>query len=298
MFYMRKFSVFLIAALLLVVLPGCGSITGGSMPGDDATPVGTSIEGISPEVLKQAKGFTKEAFFDAIEDGETELVAAMLQFGANPNWQGDFDDTPLEAAVEYEHPDIVRLLLDNGADVNLAAHFDMAPLMRAVEVFNFEIVEDLLAAGAYPNLEDGDGDPLIWAAIDRGESYQDYSIPLLMLGGDYHLVADVSTADGEPILAAALDKNDVYNCPEEIILLLIEKGATVNAEGNDGRYPLHLAVDRGSLTIVNALLKAGADPNKRNRANWTPFQYANTYKDNVPGYDRRIAEVLGAITAR
>jgi ankyrin repeat protein len=41
--------------------------------------------------------------------------------------------------------------------------------------------------------------------------------------------------------------------------MLLSGGAAVNAQ-DDGTTPLHVAVERGSVTAVEALLRAGADP--------------------------------------
>lgn len=47
------------------------------------------------------------------------------------------------------------------------------------------------------------------------------------------------------------------------IQMLLAKGAAVNAQDDAGTTPLHVAVDRGSGTAVEALLRAGADPEMR-----------------------------------
>ena len=48
---------------------------------------------------------------------------------------------------------------------------------------------------------------------------------------------------------------------EEIIKLLLSKGANVNAEAKDGRTSLHFATQMGRIKIVEYLLKCGANVN-------------------------------------
>lgn len=52
--------------------------------------------------------------------------------------------------------------------------------------------------------------------------------------------------------------------------LLVAAGADVNALNADGETPMHLAVGRGSVSGVDALLKAGADATIRDRRNMAP----------------------------
>ena len=49
----------------------------------------------------------------------------------------------------------------------------------------------------------------------------------------------------------------------DVIALLLEAGADVNARSGGGRVPLHSAAGSGSLEHVSLLLKAGADVNAR-----------------------------------
>ncbi|HEX2474707.1 MAG TPA: ankyrin repeat domain-containing protein [Lacipirellulaceae bacterium] len=53
-----------------------------------------------------------------------EVLALLLEFGADPNQRGLNDYTPLHMAVSERHPAAVRLLLAAGADPNLRTRID------------------------------------------------------------------------------------------------------------------------------------------------------------------------------
>ena len=56
----------------------------------------------------------------AIQCDEPEIVAAMVEAGADPN-RPYRDTTPLVHAIRGRHPDVVRVLIEAGADVTQAA---------------------------------------------------------------------------------------------------------------------------------------------------------------------------------
>lgn len=61
----------------------------------------------------------------------------------------------------------------------------------------------------------------------------------------------------------------------EVVKLLIEKGANINAGDNEGRKALHCAVYGGNTDVMQTLLKAGADINtKENTSDFTPLHLA------------------------
>ncbi|KAN0123104.1 Ankyrin repeat-containing domain protein [Russula decolorans] len=69
----------------------------------------------------------------------------------------------------------------------------------------------------------------------------------------------------------------------DIARMLIERGADVTAQNNDGETPLHLASAPSSRArfspqkyaeVVHMLLEHGADVNARNKNGFTPFVLA------------------------
>ncbi len=58
-----------------------------------------------------------KAMFQAIQDGDINLVEYYLKMGIDPNYQHpEYMASPLVESIRFEHLDIAKLLLKNGAD--------------------------------------------------------------------------------------------------------------------------------------------------------------------------------------
>lgn len=63
----------------------------------------------------------------------------------------------------------------------------------------------------------------------------------------------------------------------EVVTVLVEGGANVNAKGLDDDTPLHDATTSGNLKMVELLIERGADPFAKNAKGKTPSDYATPH---------------------
>jgi ankyrin repeat protein len=112
-------------------------------------------------------------------------------------------------------------------------------------------------AGASPDTKNSDGQTLLDYALFVGGAQRASTIMLLLERG-----ADVACSGhyGTPYLVKAASYHS-----EKVVATMLERGAPVNAvedsaSGKPGFSALHVAVDWARPTIVQILLKAGADP--------------------------------------
>lgn len=181
------------------------------------------------------------------------ILRMLLDAGADVNAKGGEYGYPLQAAVVAESWDwdwhwhwqnenirleLVELLLTWGADVNARGGKYGSALQAACELNVPGLVRLLLSRGADPNVAGGQfGNPLV-AAVG-GES-RDHTFYLYRRN---------------------------FNNVVEIVGLLLEAGALVNAKGN-GRYgtALQAAAKNASADVVRLLLEHGADVNSPKQA--------------------------------
>lgn len=172
------------------------------------------------------------------------MARMVLDAGAVVTAEGGEYGYPLQAAVVSSHGnlnlgrELVELLLERGADVNAQGGKYGSALQAACQLNDPDLVQYLLDQGADPNAQGGKfGNPLT-AAV--GESFSQ--------GGE-----------GKDIF-----RRNVTNVME-IVRLLLNNGARVNAGGN-GRYgtALQAAAGNAPADVVRLLLKRGAHVNGPN----------------------------------
>jgi len=105
---------------------------------------------------KKEQALKKTNFFDALYDGEAGEAQKLLE--QDPKLLLEATDSdghgPLAAAANGGSAEIVRMLLDYGCNPNLQGEFQRTALWRAAFSGNAEVAEILLQAGADPALYD------------------------------------------------------------------------------------------------------------------------------------------------
>lgn len=194
-----------------------------------------------------------------------EVVKALLAYGAEVNVFDYKKMTPLQFAAEECDLETVRLLLDHGADVNERDVHGQTALHAAVRVdYCLPVVKALLAKGARTDITTYDKQtPLYQAVLNKNT---DISQILL----------------GQLMLAEAVKTGD----RESMHRLFLEHETTIHARTENGATLLHIAAEKGYRDIVSDLLDLGADLTAQDNDGYAPYHSGirggYVFKDLLP----------------
>eukprot|EP01035_Chromulina_nebulosa_P031610 gene31610-42151_t len=112
----------------------------------------------------------EQRLYDAARDGNLTEVITALDKGADANWQNKsfWGWTALLRATWKGFRDIVAILLERGADPNLVNQWGETSLFRAAKLGHVDIAVLLLERGADPDLATTEGKKPIDAAREHG----------------------------------------------------------------------------------------------------------------------------------
>ena len=198
----------------------------------------------------------------AARAGHAPVIRLLLARGAELNIRTVEGTTPLFVAVEQNRTAAAQALVEAGADVNIPGKGAVTPLGAAAINGNSTLIDLLLERGADPALADLGGKvPIVYAA---GRGFTPVVSRLLAAG------TDVNARYGNRLTVlmwAAGHANDVpVDDGVQLVTMLLDRKAEVDARDDRGRTALMTAAELGHAEIVGLLLKHGADPNARDLA--------------------------------
>ena len=211
----------------------------------------SGIAGESPGAL--SSDAMSDQLIQAAADGDTATVVALLEGGADVDWQGDDGRTPVMAATVGNHVDTVRALIDAEANVDIRdARLDNPFLYAGAEGL-LDILRLTIEAGADPSLTNRYGGTALIPASERGHVEV---VRELLTNSDVD-VDHVNNLGWTALLEAiVLSNGDERH--QQVVQLLVDHGADITIGDKDGVTPLEHARQRGFTEIERILLAASA----------------------------------------
>ncbi|MDB6059839.1 MAG: tankyrase-2 isoform [Verrucomicrobiales bacterium] len=242
----------------------------------------------------------RTAVHRAAENGYPEIAELLLTNKARVDATTLEKKTPLHLACDANRVDVVKVLVDHGADVNAKSDGGFTPLLNASEHGQLDVASFLLEHGA--NIDDAVSNNWTQAEF-RGFRPINFAISrndvkLLKLLLEHHANPNStftrenvnafprSTTHGLTPLLTTLNR--------ELVEMLLNHGADPNLADENGKTPLHLAVESREKALVELLIAHGAKVNATNKQGTPPIAYVRGATTGVPSEIRQLLVKAGA----
>lgn len=174
----------------------------------------------APELINSQHSLSKLTPLQlAVRLADEKTVACLIEAGAKPFQIGEFGNSALHEAAQFNRVSFVSLLLNSQVgNLDIKGHQDRTPLHLAAKEGNFEVAKLLLAAKACPEIPDKQlGMPIHYAVSRQHKSMVKV---LIAYGADLNQ----RNVTGETPLQMALRSKN----PDWMVKLLVRYGANVN----------------------------------------------------------------------
>ena len=198
-----------------------------------------------------------------------EIVKELISMGADPNVQDNQLKTPLHRSTNTQ---VMKVLLENGANVNVMDHDKLTPLHRTCAKGELEATKLLLDNGANIEALDVDQESPLYIAIN--EEHEEISKLFFNKAPELANKIVHPGSGSYPIHLVSEHGN------EEMLKILLEKGANCSVKDKFGMEPIHHAAKKGHLNIVKLLIQRNRNLTKSiNKARQTALHLSVKFKD-------------------
>ncbi|XP_019850304.1 PREDICTED: ankyrin repeat domain-containing protein 17-like isoform X2 [Amphimedon queenslandica] len=195
------------------------------------------------------------------------MVALLVEFDININYQDIFGFTALMIASWGNHYRVVEILLGKSPDINIQNKKGVTALMIASNYGNTRTAEVLLTKDPDIDVSAFDGWTALMFACQNG--HRDVIELLLNKNPDI----DIQNDTGETALMVACG-----NGHTQVVEVLLNKNPKINICANDGWTALMLSCSKGYDIIAELLLRRNADTSNEDKEGWNAFSLACYFK--------------------
>jgi uncharacterized protein len=209
-----------------------------------------------------------EALVHAAMNGRLEQVQALLDKGVDVNAKGIMDETPLMKAAWGGHLKVAKLLVEKGADVNAETKHGQTALKSALS--NAWMNREQVDVARFLQEQGAKSTTLAVAAfVGDKEAVERF----LAEGSSLNQKATVN--EPSPLFAAAMGGQP------EVLTLLLDKGAEIDAKNRQGQTPLMAAAAANQVAVAKVLLDRGAHVNAEDAFQRSPLNHAVWLRGHV-----------------
>jgi len=216
-----------------------------------------------------------------VKNGDHENIEKMLFFGANIQTKSTTNKSLIHIAAENKHIETVKLLLRKGLPCPSDENQPRPLIHIAVESKDSQLIDLALQSGASLDVKNNNGVSVLQRAVKDKDKDIDMIKYLLEKGAN----PNNKDSQGNNALHLALQ----MKLPEEILLLLIQKGAYYKERNQENKRPIDLI---NNTKLLYAMERAHKDAKQEKLA--TLYKRISFLEEKVKNYENKDKETKKA----
>jgi ankyrin repeat protein len=217
----------------------------------------------------------------ALDGRHANVAQLLLGYCIDVDVRDSREQTPLHLAAAHGFVRVTCMLVERKADINARDSAGRTPLHRTMldleitsEDRHVNVAEFLLKHGADRNTKN-DGHSNALHHISHFGFVKAAKL-LLRYKANVHVRDEEGHTPLHRVFVGLYDSNSYMERFLDVIRLLLEHGAKIDALNNNHATPLHVAAYYGSTIAARRLLEHGANVHLRDSEGKTPFEVAST----------------------
>ncbi|KAK7476855.1 hypothetical protein BaRGS_00031937 [Batillaria attramentaria] len=230
------------------------------------------VVNLSKQTIPETGG--SEQLFQACQEENVEQMENLLSVGVEPNRVNDEGKTPLHIACEKGNPDIVVHLVLAGSDADVRDTKGLTPLHHSCISWSTATHSVQQGVAQRHGQYDNPRERVVKILLEYGASLE---------VGDWE-------KGRKPLHIACEHGNN------DLVKILLDAGASVDAQDNNGRTPLHVACRYNHVDVMKSLLATESDVDAKDDSGFTPLHLA--CKHNFPDVTKCLIEAKSDVNAK
>lgn len=208
----------------------------------------------------------------AMMRGNEEMVQILLEWYADTNIVNDIGESPLMVAARSDLGGIMKLLIEHGAGIDVQDDSGKTALMHAAIAGHVNTVHVLLDEIADMSLQSNEG----LTALDYAKQQKNSAIAVLL----------ETTHHGREEIESSLLKY-VAEGDVKMVEAAVKLDANIEVRDGDGNTPLLVAVTHNHEEVLKLLLESIADVNAQNAVGRTALSIASEKNQSATAWTLR-----------
>jgi ankyrin repeat protein len=223
----------------------------------------------------------RTALIFAAEYNLNEYALYLIKAGAKLNLVNEGLKNALMIAIENNSYETAMRLISSGIDLNVQDSQKRTALMHAIMNRSNDIVYKLINSECNLDLQDSGGYTALMYVYEYYKNHEYENFMTLLINSGANL--DIQNIYGDTILMKTLNYSNYSSAKiiYDLVIKIIDLGADVNLQTENGDTALKYAVKGGRTYIVYKLIKAGANVNVIDNSGETVLFVTNCYYHNI-----------------